>query len=128
MVKNCCRAFDFMFWQCYSLKKPLEATRSWVMNIRNVHYTPYPHIVKIDGVCGGEAIIENTRLAVWHLADYYYKVGLSVEEILADWDYLAPAQVFSALAYYHDNKAEIDAARQKNSYAYWQEHYAPLAA
>jgi uncharacterized protein (DUF433 family) len=93
-------------------------------NDKRVHHTPYPHIVKIAGVCGGEAIIEGTRIAVWHIVDYYYKAGMSVEEILADWDYLKPAQLFSALAYYHDNQAEIERARQLNSYAYWQEHYA----
>lgn len=85
--------------------------------------TAYPHIRKIDGVCGGEAIIEGTRIAVWHIVDYYYKVGMSIEEILIDWDYLAPAQLFSALAYYHDNKAEIDRIRLENSYEYWQAHY-----
>lgn len=91
---------------------------------RTVYQTPYPHIVKTQGVCGGEAIIEETRIAVWHVVDYYYKVGMSVEEILADWDYLTPAQVFSALAYYHDNRSEIERVRQLNSYAYWQEHHA----
>ncbi len=81
---------------------------------------PYPHVVKGEGICGGEAIIEGTRIAVWHVVGYYYKVGMSVEEIVADWDYLTPAQVFSALAYYHDNKDEIERARQRNSYEYWQ--------
>ncbi len=71
-----------------------------------VRTTPYPHIIKIDGVCGGEAIIENTRIAVWHLVNFYYKVGMTVEQILLDWDYLSPAQVFSALAYYHDNRED----------------------
>jgi uncharacterized protein (DUF433 family) len=94
------------------------------MNDRVVHHTSYPYIVKIEGVCGGEAIIEGTRIAVWHLVEYYYKLGMSVEEILADWDYLPPAQVFSALAYYHDHREEIDRVRRENSYEYWQEHYA----
>ncbi len=75
----------------------------------------YPHIVKVAGVCGGAAIIEGTRLAVWHVVGYYYKLGMSVEEILAEWDYLQPAQVFSALAYYHDHQAEIDLIRQQNN-------------
>jgi uncharacterized protein (DUF433 family) len=86
--------------------------------------TSYPHIVKVGGVCGGEAIVEGTRIAVWHLVGYYYKTGMSVEEILAEWDYLTPAQVFSALAYYHDHREEIERVRQQNSYEYWQEHYA----
>jgi uncharacterized protein (DUF433 family) len=55
-------------------------------------------------VCGGDATIEGTRIAVWHVVDYSYKVGMTVEEFLADWDYLNPAAVFSALAYYHDHK------------------------
>lgn len=83
--------------------------------------TAYPHIVKTDGVCGGEATIKGTRIAVWHIVGYYYKVGMSVEEILAEWDYLTPAEVFSALAYYHDNREEIESVRLKNSYETWLE-------
>jgi len=51
---------------------------------RVIHRTSYPHIVKIDGVCGGQAIVEDTRIAVWHIVGYYYKVGMSVEDILAE--------------------------------------------
>jgi len=87
-------------------------------------FTTYPHIVKEAGVCGGEAIIEGTRMAVWHIVGYYYQVGMSAEDILAEWDYLTPAQVFSALAYYHDNKVEIDRVRRLNSYEHWLEHHA----
>lgn len=53
--------------------------------------------------------------------EYYYRLGMSVEEILADWDCLSPAQVFSALGYYHDHRAEIDRARDENSYEGWLE-------
>ena len=96
---------------------------------KKVSPTPYPHIVKVEGVCGGQAIIEGTRIAVWHIVGYYYKVGMSVEDILAEWYYLKPAQVFSALAYYHDNRQEIDDLREANSYEHWkQEQYVPLAA
>jgi len=93
-------------------------------NDKIIQRTAYPHIVKIDGVCGGEAIIEGTRIAVWHVVDFYYKLGMSIEEILMDWDYLTPAQVFSAMAYYHDNQEEIDRERHENSYEYWKEQYA----
>ena len=86
-----------------------------------IKQTNYPSIVNREGVCGGEAIIEGTRIAVWHIADYYYRAGMSVEEIVAEWDYLTLAQVFSALAYYHDNKEEIDRVRYKNSYEHWLE-------
>jgi len=86
-----------------------------------VYPTAYPHIVKIEGVLGGQALIESTRIAVWHIVGYYYKVGMSIEDILAEWSYLKPAPVFSALAYYHDHKAEIDAVREENSYEHWEQ-------
>lgn len=94
---------------------------------RNVTRTLYPHIVKVEGISGGQAILEGTRIAVWHIVGYYYKVGMSVEDILAEWSYLKPAQVFSALAYYHDHKVEIDAAREANSYEQWQKEHAAYA-
>jgi uncharacterized protein (DUF433 family) len=62
------------------------------------------------------------------VVEYYYKISMSVEEIVMDWDYLTPAQVFSALAYYHDNREEIDDVRYRNSYEYWKEHFAHAAA
>lgn len=90
--------------------------------------TEYPHIMRAEGVLGGQPLIEGTRIAVWHIAGYYYKVGMSVEDILAEWDYLQPAQVFSALAFYHDHKAEIDAVREENSYEHWQQEQVAHAA
>ena len=98
------------------------------MTKNEVQATGYPHIVKVDGVLGGQPIIEGTRIAVWHIVGYYYKVGMSVEDILAEWDYLQPAQIFSALAYYHDNKEEIDAVREDNSYERWQQEQVAHAA
>jgi uncharacterized protein (DUF433 family) len=88
---------------------------------KDANRTAYPHIVKAEGLCGGQVVIEGTRIAVWHIVDYYYRAGMSVEEILAEWEYLTPAQVFSALAYYHDNKDEIDRVRHRNSYEHWLE-------
>ncbi len=94
-----------------------------------IQRTEYPHIVKVEGVLGGEAIIEGTRIAVWHIVGYYYKVGMSAEDILAEWDYIPPAAIFSALAYYHDHKEEIDQLREENSYERWlQEHPIRAAA
>lgn len=90
--------------------------------------TGYPHIVKVAGVSGEEALLEGTRIAVWHIVDYYYRVGMSVEDMVAEWEYLSPSHFFSALAYYHDNKAEIDEARQRNSYENWHsQHAQPVA-
>jgi uncharacterized protein (DUF433 family) len=43
------------------------------------------------------------RVAGW------YKLGYSAEEIADTIDHLTMAQVYAALAYYHANRAEIDA-------------------
>lgn len=83
---------------------------------RTVHRTEYPHIVRVEGLRGGQAVIEGTGLAVWNIVGYYYKLGMSVDEIVHEWNYLTFAQVLSALAYYHDHKAEIDQVRYENSY------------
>lgn len=49
---------------------------------------------------------------------------MSVEDILTEWDYLTPPQVFSALAYYRYNRDEIDQVCLRNSYEQWLETYA----
>src|SRR5436853_421289 len=97
-------------------------------NDKKIQHTSYPHISKVQGICGGQAALERTRIAVWHIVDYYYKAGMSAEEILAEWDYLTPAQIFSALAYYHDNKEEIDEVRHQNSYEHWLDYHAQPVA
>jgi uncharacterized protein (DUF433 family) len=82
---------------------------------RTVHRTEYPHIVKVEGLRDGQAVIEGTGLAVWNIVGYYYKLGMSVDEIVHEWNYLTYAQVLSALAYYHDHREEIDRVRYANS-------------
>lgn len=86
----------------------------------------HPHIVKVNGICGGAAIIENTRIAVWHIVEYYYSIGMTIEEILLEWDYLSPSQIFSALSYYHDHHEEIGRIREENSYGYWEKNLSEL--
>lgn len=90
--------------------------------------TSYPHIVSAEGVCGGEPVIKGTRIAARHIASYYYNAGMSAEEILAEWEHLTPARVFSALAYYHDNREQIDTLRRKNSYEGQEERQTRAAA
>ena len=75
--------------------------------------------MRILTVCG--AGLGCSLLLRMYVQDVFDKLGMSVEEILADWGYLAPPQVWSALAYYHDNREEVDRARYENSYEYWLE-------
>ncbi|RIK35595.1 MAG: hypothetical protein DCC55_29885 [Chloroflexi bacterium] len=78
-----------------------------------VQRTEHPHIVRIPGVCGGEPVIENTRISVRLIAGYY-KAGMTVEEILRDYPHLAAAAVYDAISYYIDHQAEIEALIEAN--------------
>jgi len=90
---------------------------------REAQKTEHPHIVRVEGVCGGRPIIRGTRLAVWHVADYYYKAGLNVEDILMNCENVTLAQLFDALAYYHDHKKEVDKDIWENSYESWKKQH-----
>ena len=90
---------------------------------RTVHSTEYPHIVRVDGLRGGRPVIEGTGFEVQHIVGYYYKVGMSVEEIAKEFDYLSLPAIFSALAYYHAHKEEIDRIRYESTEEYLRQHY-----
>lgn len=87
--------------------------------------TSHPHIVCIEGICGGRPIIRNTRMAVSTLA-HYYQSGLTTDEILDIFPFLTPAQIHNALSYYYDNQKKIDkeiALSQDEEY--WINKYPP---
>ena len=58
-------------------------------------------------VCGGHMRIDGTRITVHRIATLY-KQGQGPEEILQTYPQLSLAQVYSALAYYHANRAEVE--------------------
>jgi uncharacterized protein (DUF433 family) len=64
-------------------------------------------IVKEPAIRGGRPIIANTGVTVRTIVGYY-KLGLTPEET-ADELGLDLAGVYAALAYYHLNRAEIEA-------------------
>jgi uncharacterized protein (DUF433 family) len=69
--------------------------------------TEYRYITCTPGICGGRPIIKNTRTPVKAIIGYY-KLGLTVEEILEGLPYLGPAQIYEALSYYYDHQSEIE--------------------
>jgi uncharacterized protein (DUF433 family) len=68
----------------------------------------YPHIVKEPGYCGGKAAIDATRVRVNNVA-WLAKQGLTPQQVLEHYSDLTLAQVHAALAYYYDNREEIEA-------------------
>ena len=57
---------------------------------------------------GGRPKIAGTGVTVMRVA-CWYKMGLTPEEIAAQYGHLSLAQVHGALAYYHANTEEIEA-------------------
>lgn len=67
----------------------------------------YRYITQTLEVCGGRPAIKGTRTPVQTIVGYY-KLGLSVEEILEGLPHLTPAQIHEALSYYYDHVDEIE--------------------
>ena len=67
----------------------------------------YPHVILN---ADGEAFIEGTRYTIKHIAAEQYLYGWSAEEILRQHPDLRPAEVYAALAYFHDHHDTIVAA------------------
>jgi uncharacterized protein (DUF433 family) len=67
--------------------------------------TEHPHIVRRDGVCGGEPLIDGLRVTVRHVV-VLHQLGESVLHI-AEALNITEAQVFHALSYFFDHRDEI---------------------
>jgi uncharacterized protein (DUF433 family) len=74
-------------------------------------------ITRDPALRGGRPILSGTGVCVRTIA-IASNQGLSPEEIAADRPPLSLAQIYAALAYYHANKAEIDADIDAEERAY----------
>ena len=66
------------------------------------------HIEMTPDVCGGKPRIAGRRITVHHIAVWHERLGRSADDIARE-HHLTLAQVHAALAYYFDNRAEVDA-------------------
>jgi len=78
--------------------------------------TAYRYLVKIPGVRGGNAIVENTRIGVHDVMGLIVN-GASVDDVVRSFPSLTRAQVYECLAYYEDHRGQIDTliARQMSN-------------
>ena len=65
-------------------------------------------ITKTPGVCGGQAVIEGTRIRVKNIA-VLLKAGQTPQQILVQYPALSIAQVHYAIGYYYEHQDEIEA-------------------
>ncbi len=70
------------------------------------------HIEITPGVCGGKPRIAGHRITVQNIAIWHERGGLSPDEIVSRHPSIMLADVYAALAYYHDHRDEIRAEIQ----------------
>jgi len=68
----------------------------------------HPHITNDPTICGGSAVIHGSRFPVRSVATYVLQHGCTSEELVAKFPHLTLAQIHDALAYYYDNREDID--------------------
>lgn len=66
-------------------------------------------IVSTPDTCGGKPRIGGHRISVKHIVLDHQRSGLSPDEIVSAYPALTLSDVYAALSYYHDHRAEIDA-------------------
>jgi len=67
----------------------------------------HPYIIQVESILSGEPIIKGTRTPVRAVVEYW-KFGDTPEEIARKLPHLRLAQIFDALGYYDDHRAEIE--------------------
>ncbi len=67
------------------------------------------HIEKTPGVCGGRARIAGHSIRVMDIVAYHDHGNMSPVEIVEQLPSITLADVYAALAYYHDHREEIEA-------------------
>jgi len=78
--------------------------------------TEHPHIVRLEGACGSEPVIDGLRVTVRHVATLYLR-GETIPEI-AEALGLTEAQVVHGLSYFFDHRAEIVALMTEEEQAH----------
>ncbi len=83
----------------------------------NAVKTEHPHVVRLEGVCGGEPVIDGLRVTVRHVATLHQR-GETTPDIAEALE-LTEAQVFHALSYFFDHRDEIAAliAQEEQAHA-----------
>ncbi len=66
------------------------------------------HISKILGVCGGKACVTGHRIRVMDIVVLHQLRGYSPDEIVGMFPGISLGDIHAALAYYFDNRKEID--------------------
>lgn len=73
------------------------------MNVKTLN----GHIEITKGIAGGKPRVSGHRITVQNIVIWHDMLGRSADEIAAEYD-ITLADVYAALAYYHDHRDQID--------------------
>jgi len=80
--------------------------------------TDHPHIVRIEGLQGGEPIIRGVYVTVRGIVEMTTRLGQTPEQLAKEYSpRLSLAQIYDALSYYYDHHAVLDRERAENTEA-----------
>jgi uncharacterized protein (DUF433 family) len=65
------------------------------------------HIEITPGVCGGKPRIAGHRITVQNVVVWHERMGMTADQIADEYG-LSLAEVYAGLAFYYDNREEID--------------------
>jgi uncharacterized protein (DUF433 family) len=101
------------------LRKQMRALHEKLDTLQAYAVTEHPHIYTSEKMHRGEPSIRGTAITVRTIVERV-KLGDTIQEILAAYPFLTPAQVYDALAYYYDHVAEIENYIRENQEALWR--------
>ena len=67
----------------------------------------HPYVERRPGVQGGRPVIKGRRFPVSSIVQNHRR-GLSVDEIIDIFPWLRPEEIYDALSYYYDHRAQVD--------------------
>ena len=93
------------------MENQLHQLRDWVSaqftRVLPSAPTSLPYITRTEAILSGEPIIQGTRTPVRAVVEHW-KFGDTPEEIARKLPHLRLAQIFDALGYYDDHRAEVE--------------------
>jgi uncharacterized protein (DUF433 family) len=67
----------------------------------------FVHVVRNPEICGGKPCINGTRIRVQDIYVWFEEKSMTADDIVARYPQLSHADVYAALAYCWDHRAEI---------------------
>lgn len=112
-----------VYTELSALKEEMRDLRQMVAKIiaerRPIIRTEHPHIVRVEGVRGGEPVIKGTSISVRTIIERT-RLGDTPEKIIDDYPILSISQVHDALSYYYEHPQEIEQYIAENREALWR--------